>query len=176
MRPNDNPPSTREKIQDVLDFLSSEGVFLGPNARYTKAEMIKWCESWIKIYDNLPLPAFLRPPQRTRVRRSRRGFTARAALVLQLLGAGLDQYRLDVGAYPDGGVGLEALQRNPNIANWNGSYLKKSVPKDPWGNPYRYRCCPGQFGEYDLWSEGADGAPGGDGENADVVSWDSATK
>jgi hypothetical protein len=53
MRPNDNPPSTREKIQDVLDVLSSEGVFLGPNVRYTKAEMIKWCESWIKIYDRL---------------------------------------------------------------------------------------------------------------------------
>ena len=48
--------------------------------------------------------------------------------------------------------------------------------KDPWGNPYRYRCCPGQFGEYDLWSEGADGAPGGEGENADVTSWESAAK
>jgi len=102
--------------------------------------------------------------------------TAAARAQIELLGAGLDQYRLDVGSYPDGNVGLEALQRTPNVPNWNGPYLKKAVPKDPWGNPYRYRCCPGQFGEYDLWSEGADGAPGGEGENADVVSWDAATK
>ncbi len=95
--------------------------------------------------------------------------TARAQI--ELLGAGLDQYRLDTGAYPTGAQGLDALQRNPNVANWNGPYLKKDVPKDPWGNPYKYRCCPGQFGEYDLWSEGGDGAPGGDGENADVTSW-----
>jgi general secretion pathway protein G len=74
------------------------------------------------------------------------------------------------------GAGLDQLQRNPNVTNWNGPYLKKAVPKDPWGNPYRYRCCPGQFGEYDLWSEGADGAPGGDGENADVTSWENAAK
>jgi general secretion pathway protein G len=101
---------------------------------------------------------------------------AAARAQIELLGAGLDQYRLDVGSYPDGNVGLDALQRNPNVPNWNGPYLKKAVPKDPWANPYRYRCCPGQFGEYDLWSEGADGAPGGEGENADVTSWDSATK
>ena len=55
MNPHDAIPSVREKIQDVLDVLSSkEEVFLGPNARYTKAEMIEWCESWIKIYDKLP--------------------------------------------------------------------------------------------------------------------------
>jgi len=70
-----------------------------------------------------------------------------------------------------GAQGLDALQRNPNVTNWNGPYLKKDVPKDPWGNAYRYRCCPGQHGEYDLWSEGGDGAPGGEGENADVTSW-----
>jgi general secretion pathway protein G len=101
---------------------------------------------------------------------------AAARAQIELLGAGLDQYRLDVGSYPDGNVGLEALQRNPSVNNWNGPYLKKAVPKDPWGNAYHYRCCPGQFGEYDLWSEGADGAPGGEGENADATSWDSAAK
>jgi general secretion pathway protein G len=90
---------------------------------------------------------------------------------IELLGAGLDQYRLDVGAYPNTSQGLDAMQRNPGVQNWNGPYLKKTVPKDPWGNPYKYRS-PGQHGEYDLWSEGADGAPGGDGENADIVSWD----
>jgi general secretion pathway protein G len=102
--------------------------------------------------------------------------TAAARAQIELLGAALDQYRLDVGAYPNGAQGLDALMRNPTVANWNGPYLKKAVPKDPWGNPYKYKCCPGQFGEYDLWSEGADGAPGGEGENADVVSWDSDQK
>ena len=99
--------------------------------------------------------------------------TAAARAQIELLGAGLDQYRLDVGSYPSGAQGLDALQKNPGgAANWNGPYLKKAVPKDPWGEPYKYRCCPGQHGDYDLWSEGADKAPGGEGENADVVSWD----
>jgi general secretion pathway protein G len=96
---------------------------------------------------------------------------ATAKAQIELLGAGLDQYRLDVGAYPNTSQGLDAMQRNPGVQNWNGPYLKKAVPKDPWGNPYKYRS-PGQHGEYDLWSEGADGAPGGDGENTDIVSWD----
>jgi general secretion pathway protein G len=96
---------------------------------------------------------------------------------IELLGAGLDQYRLDVGSYPSAAQGLDALQKNPGSAgNWNGPYLKKSVPKDAWGNPYKYRCCPGTHGEYDLWSDGADGAPGGEGENADVTSWDNGQK
>jgi general secretion pathway protein G len=96
---------------------------------------------------------------------------AAAKAQIELLGAGLDQYRLDIGSYPNTSQGLDSLQRNPGVTNWNGPYLKKAVPKDPWGNPYKYRA-PGQHGEYDLWSEGADGAPGGDGENADIVSWD----
>lgn len=97
--------------------------------------------------------------------------TAAARAQIELLGAGLDQYRLDVGRYPDTSQGLDALVRSPGVANWNGPYLKKDVPRDPWGNPYKYRCCPGQHGDYDLWSEGGDGAPGGEGENADVTSW-----
>jgi general secretion pathway protein G len=96
---------------------------------------------------------------------------AAAKAQIELLGAGLDQYRLDVGGYPNTSQGIDALQRSPGVPNWNGPYLKKAVPKDPWGNPYKYRA-PGQHGEYDLWSEGADGAPGGDGENTDIVSWD----
>lgn len=101
---------------------------------------------------------------------------AAARAQIELLGAALDQYRLDVGGYPNAGQGLDALQRNPNVPNWNGPYLKKAVPKDPWGNAYKYRCCPGQNGEYDLWSEGSDGAPGGEGEAADITSWDSSQK
>jgi general secretion pathway protein G len=101
---------------------------------------------------------------------------AAARAQIELLGAALDQYRLDVGGYPNAGQGLDALQRNPNVPNWNGPYLKKAVPKDPWGNAYKYRCCPGQNGEYDLWSEGSDGAPGGEGEASDITSWDSSQK
>jgi general secretion pathway protein G len=96
---------------------------------------------------------------------------ATAKAQIELLGAGLDQYRLDIGSYPNTSQGVDALQKNPGVQNWNGPYLKKAVPKDPWGNPYKYRA-PGQHGEYDLWSEGADGSPGGDGENTDIVSWD----
>jgi general secretion pathway protein G len=99
---------------------------------------------------------------------------AAAKAQIELLGAGLDQYRLDAGSYPTTSQGLDALQRNPGVANWNGPYLKKSVPKDPWGNLYKYRCCPGQHGDYDLWSEGGDGQPGGEGENADITSWDAS--
>lgn len=83
----------------------------------------------------------------------------------------LDQYRLDVGRYPTGEQGLEALNAQPaGEARWQGPYLRKSVPKDPWGNPYQYRA-PGQHGEYDLLSLGKDGQPGGTGEAADIASW-----
>lgn len=97
--------------------------------------------------------------------------TARAQI--ELLGAALDQYRLDVGSYPASAVGLNALVQNPNVPNWNGPYLKKNaVPADPWGRPYQYKCCPGDHGDHDVWSVGADGAPGGEGESADVTSWE----
>jgi general secretion pathway protein G len=97
--------------------------------------------------------------------------TARAQI--ELFGAALDQYRLDIGAYPPAGVGLQALVQNPNLTAWNGPYLKKPVvPSDPWGRPYQYKCCPGDHGDYDIWTAGADGAPGGEGENGDVNSWD----
>ncbi len=100
--------------------------------------------------------------------------TAAARAQVELFGASLDQYKLDVGSYPTTAQGLDALVRNPNVNNWAGPYLKKNtVPKDPWGNPYQYACCPGQHGDYDLWTFGADNAPGGDGENADLTSWES---
>jgi general secretion pathway protein G len=98
--------------------------------------------------------------------------TAAARAQIELFGAALDQYRLDVGSYPPSGNGLDALVKNPNAPNWNGPYLKKNlVPADPWGRPYQYKCCPGDHGDYDIWTLGADGAPGGEGENADVSSW-----
>lgn len=77
----------------------------------------------------------------------------------------LDQYRLDTRHYPQA---LEALNSKPESeANWSGPYLKKSVPNDPWGRPYVYRV-PGSKSDYDLYSLGRDGKPGGTGEDADI--------
>lgn len=90
---------------------------------------------------------------------------------IESLGSALDQYRLDVGRYPTTEQGLAALVSKPgNETRWNGPYLKKAVPDDPWGHPYNYRA-PGEHGEYDLSSYGKDGRPGGSGEDADIVSW-----
>ncbi len=83
----------------------------------------------------------------------------------------LDQYRLDVGHYPSSEQGLAALNSAPaGEARWQGPYLKKAVPNDPWGNPYQYRY-PGEHGEIDLFSYGKDGQPGGAGEAADIANW-----
>jgi general secretion pathway protein G len=83
----------------------------------------------------------------------------------------LDTYRLDVGRYPTSEEGLAALLVAPASAGakWNGPYLKKGVPPDPWGHPYQYRS-PGSKGEYDILSLGKDGQPGGSGEDADITS------
>ena len=89
---------------------------------------------------------------------------------IELFGTALDSFRLSVGRYPSTAEGLEALRKNPGLELWDGPYLKKDVPPDPWGRHYIYSC-PGQHGDYDLVSLGADGQEGGEGENADVVSW-----
>lgn len=83
----------------------------------------------------------------------------------------LDQYRLDTGHYPATEQGLAALVTRPgNEPKWDGPYLKKAVPGDPWGNPYIYRQ-PGEHGDFDLLSYGRDGQPGGSGEAADITNW-----
>lgn len=87
-------------------------------------------------------------------------------------GQALDHYRLDTGHYPSSEQGLAALMTKPaNEPKWNGPYLQKDPPLDPWSNPYVYRS-PGDHGEYDLISYGKDGAPGGTGEAADLGSWE----
>ncbi|QDF95499.1 type II secretion system protein GspG [Azoarcus sp. DD4] len=83
----------------------------------------------------------------------------------------LDQYRLDVGRYPTSEQGLQALMEAPaGTTRWTGPYLKKAVPADPWGQPYQYRQ-PGEHGEFDILSWGADGKPGGEGTDADIGNW-----
>lgn len=81
----------------------------------------------------------------------------------------LDSYRLDMFKYPSS---LEELITNTSSdSKWQGPYLRKGLPKDPWGNDYQYRK-PGREGrDFDLYSYGADGQEGGDNENADIVSW-----
>jgi general secretion pathway protein G len=89
---------------------------------------------------------------------------------IAMLGTALDAYRLDVGKYPTAQEGLEALRKNPGHDTWDGPYLSKDTPPDPWGKQYVYRY-PGEHGDYDLYSMGADGQEGGEGENSDVASW-----
>ena len=95
--------------------------------------------------------------------------TARAQI--EGLEKALDQYRIDVGRYPGSEQGLAALITKPaDEARWDGPYLKKTLPNDPWGKPYQYRM-PGEHGEVDIFSFGRDGQPGGTGEGADVQNW-----
>jgi general secretion pathway protein G len=89
---------------------------------------------------------------------------------LDALEKALDQYRLDTGRYPSNELGLKALTDKPATEpKWNGPYLKKTVPLDPWGKPYVYKV-PGQKGDFDLVSFGKDGQPGGSGEDADITN------
>ena len=92
-----------------------------------------------------------------------------AATQIANIETALDTYRLDMFKYPNS---LDELNKNTsNNPKWQGPYLKKGIPKDPWGNDYQYRK-PGHEGrKYDIYSFGADGQEGGEGENADIVSW-----
>ena len=90
---------------------------------------------------------------------------------IELFGTAFDSFRLDVGKYPATSEGLQALRVSPSgVENWKGPYLPKEIPLDPWGHAYNYRS-PGEHGDYDLYSFGADKAAGGEGENQDIVSW-----
>ena len=90
---------------------------------------------------------------------------------IALFETALDTYRLDTSKYPTTEQGLQALRNKPDgVERWDGPYLPKDVPLDPWGHAYEYRS-PGEHGEYDIISLGADGTAGGEGENEDVVNW-----
>jgi general secretion pathway protein G len=100
-----------------------------------------------------------------------KGKQSAAKAQIELLGQALDQFSLDTGRYPTTQEGLNALMVNPGIEGWDGPYLKKAIPKDPWGRPYNYKS-PGVHGDYDLFSYGRDGVPGGEKEDKDIVSWE----
>lgn len=100
---------------------------------------------------------------------------------IETLAVALDAYRLDTGAYPTTEEGLSVLRVRPlgpeARPGWRGPYLRKTVPPDPWGRPYVY-VAPGVENpeSYDLYTLGKDGAPGGQGEDADITSWGEAVE
>ena len=94
--------------------------------------------------------------------------TKAAGIQIADIDKSLELFKLDVGRYPTNAEGLQALVTKPASANgWNGPYLKGGLPSDPWGNAYRY-ANPWPGGGIEILSLGADNAPGGEGENADV--------
>ena len=98
-----------------------------------------------------------------------------AGTQIEMVGAALDTYRLDMSRYPTTEQGIAALTEKPadpaQAALWRGPYLKKRVDKDPWGNSYVYKT-PGAKSDYELSSLGADGKEGGSGNDADIHSWE----
>lgn len=94
--------------------------------------------------------------------------TKTAALQISEIEKSLEVFKLDVGRFPTTEEGLEALVAKPaSVSGWTGPYLKGGIPMDPWSKPYKYTS-PGSNGGIDIVSLGADGAVGGEGENADV--------
>jgi general secretion pathway protein G len=83
----------------------------------------------------------------------------------------IKMFKLDTGRFPGKEEGLKALMVCPEgLKNWDGPYLEKGIPKDPWGREYRYDY-PGKNYIFEIYSLGADGKPGGDGENQDIFNW-----
>jgi general secretion pathway protein G len=101
-----------------------------------------------------------------------RAKTDTTRIQIENISGALDLFRLDVGRYPTQVEGLQALVEAPaGLSVWNGPYLKqKGIPLDPWGHAFNYKA-PGGHGDFDLYSLGADGVPGGTGENQDVTNW-----
>lgn len=98
--------------------------------------------------------------------------TKTAKAQIDSLSKALDQFRIDTGHYPTTENGLSVLNFAPsNEPKWQGPYLQKKIPDDPWGKPYLYKM-PGEHGDFDLWTLGSDGASGGTNEAVDVNNWE----
>jgi general secretion pathway protein G len=94
-----------------------------------------------------------------------------AAAQIDSLDKALVQFRLDADRFPTTEEGLAVLNEAPADApGWAGPYLKKGVPDDPWGRPFIYKE-PGEHSDFDLYTYGKDGRPGGSAENADITNW-----
>ena len=121
----------------------------------------------IALFAALVAPRMFRQSDKARV-------TAAHAQINAFMTA-LGAYKLDTGMFPTTEEGLQALRVKPSdgATQWQGPYLPQEIPVDPWGHPYVYKN-PGEHGdEFDIVCYGADGQPGGDGMNADIVSWKS---
>jgi general secretion pathway protein G len=120
----------------------------------------------IALFAALVVPAMLKKGDAARV--------TKANADIQSFMTALSSYKLDTGLFPTTDQGLRALREKPgDLAQWAGPYIQQDVPKDPWGHDYVYKY-PGEHGDNpDIICLGADGQPGGDGLNADLVSWKS---
>ncbi len=118
----------------------------------------------------LAMLASIAAPQVLKYLGKAKGQTAK--IQIDALSAGVDFYHVDLGHFPTQEQGLHALiQRPENETKWDGPYVKKDASLlDPWGRPFLYKI-PGQHGAYDIYSYGADGKEGGDGEDSDVGNW-----
>jgi general secretion pathway protein G len=118
----------------------------------------------IALFAALVLPKMLHQADRAKVTQARAQINAYSTA--------LGSYKLDTGVFPTTEQGLQALRQQPEgVENWQGPYIQKDIGNDPWQHPFIYRY-PGDHGdEPDIVSLGADGQPGGDGINADIVSW-----
>jgi general secretion pathway protein G len=112
------------------------------------------------------LAAYVGPKYFSQLGRSEQGV---AKAQVEAFARALDTYRLEVGRYPTSEEGLNALlSKPPSAPRWNGPYLQKAVPDDPWGHAYLYRS-PGATSDFEILSYGKDGQPGGTGDAADVT-------
>lgn len=149
------------RAQDRRHASSAAG--LGRQGGFTLIELLV-------VLAILGLLAALATPQVVKYLGKARADTAR--IEIKNISAALDLFLIDNGRYPTQQEGLNALiESPPGLASWRGPYLKaRGPPADPWGRPYQY-VNPGQHSEYDLYSFGADNAPGGTGDNEDIVNW-----
>src|SRR5436309_5560529 len=116
----------------------------------------------IGLLAGLVLPQFIRQEEKAKLKATR--------AQIELLGTALDTFRLDIKRYPTTEEGLQALRQKPaTLDRWDGPYIKKELPEDPWGKPYVYKS-PGDHGPYDIISYAADGVPGGEGDIRDITS------
>ena len=120
----------------------------------------------IALFAALVVPNMLKHGDQARV--------VKAHSDIQAFMTALNTYKLDTGVFPTTEQGLRALREKPNdLGQWAGPYIQQDVPKDPWNHDYVYRF-PGEQGpDPEIICYGADGQPGGDGINADIVSWKS---
>jgi general secretion pathway protein G len=132
----------------------------GPHGGFTLVELLLVLVILARI-GGLVLPGIIGKAEGAKVKA--------AASQITRISLSVETFYLDTGTTPDS---LEDLVSEPgDVTGWNGPYIKNSILKDPWGRDYEYRN-PGEHGDFDVFSYGADGQQGGEGKNADITSWE----